>query len=94
MQLQDKIALIQFNPDYSKPHIAVEKQAVCSTCKAKQCLSICPAGVFKWDCQPGSPIAVLYEQCVECGACRLACPFTNIQFSYPTGGMGVAYQQG
>ena len=94
MQLQDKIMLIHFNPDNSIQHVAVQNQEHCSTCEEKQCLTICPTGVFKWDCRSGSPILVHYQQCVECGACRLICRFDNILFDYPPGGMGVAYWEG
>ncbi|SMC55783.1 ferredoxin family protein [Sporomusa malonica] len=94
MQLQDKIALIDFNPDDNRQHVAVYKQEQCDVCKEKQCLNICPTGVFKWDYQLGSPILVYYKQCVECGACRLACQFNNIIFAYPSGGFGVAYREG
>ncbi|MDF2568905.1 MAG: hypothetical protein K0R55_509 [Sporomusa sp.] len=94
MILDDKIGLICFNPDDSHQHVAVASQEQCCNCEAKQCLTICPTGVFKWDYQPGSPILVYYKQCVECGACRLACQEDNIIFDYPRGGCGVAYREG
>ncbi|HWR08712.1 ferredoxin family protein [Sporomusa sp.] len=94
MKLQDKILLIQFNPDDDHQHVAVRDQEQCTRCEAKQCLNICPTSVFKWDYQLGSPIMVYYKQCVECGACRLACGFDNIIFMYPSGGLGVAYREG
>lgn len=94
MELQAKIALIHFSPDDNTQHIAVQNQKYCLDCEEKQCLNLCPTNVFKWDGQPGSPIIVYYKQCVECGACRLACQFDNILFSYPSGGMGVAYWEG
>lgn len=94
MQLQDKITLIQFNPDDSNQHVIIKSQEQCIECKEKQCLNICPTGVFKWDCQADSPIMVYYKQCIECGACRLVCQLDNILFSYPSGGKGVIYREG
>lgn len=94
MQLQDKIALIQFSPDDVHQHVAVLKEEQCSECQEKPCLSICPTGVFKWDYQQGNPLQVYYKQCVECGACRLVCQFDNIRFTYPSNGLGVAYREG
>jgi Ferredoxin-like protein len=94
MQLEDKIVLINFNPDNDFQHVAVQDQEQCNKCIEKHCLTICPSGVFKWDYQPDSPIMVYYKQCIECGACRLACQFDNIQFTYPVGGMGVTYREG
>jgi ferredoxin like protein len=94
MQLQNKISLIHFNPSDNMQHVAVHNQASCTKCKEKQCLTICPTGVFKWDCLDDSPIMVEYKQCVECGACRLVCQFDNILFSYPPGGKGVIFLEG
>jgi ferredoxin like protein len=94
MQLQDKIALIDFTPDDNTQHIAIENQECCTSCKEKHCLTICPTSVFKWDCLHDSPIIVYYKQCVECGACRLVCQFDNILFNYPPGGKGVMFREG
>ncbi|WP_425061010.1 hypothetical protein SCACP_17770 [Sporomusa carbonis] len=94
MTLNDKIALINFNPDDTRQHVAIVSQEQCCNCQDKQCLNVCPTRVFKWDYQPGSPILVYYQQCVECGACRLACQFNNVEFEYPYGGYGVAYREG
>lgn len=94
MTIDTKIGLICFNTDDSRQHVGLVSQEQCCHCEAKQCLAICPAGVFKWDYQPGSPIIVHYKQCVECGACRLACQLNNIFFEYPSGGFGVVYREG
>lgn len=34
------------------------------------------------------------NRCLECGACFHACPTSAIDFRYPDGGAGVAYQRG
>jgi ferredoxin like protein len=39
-------------------------------------------------------IAVGYQACVECGSCRVGCPFLNIGWALPRGGFGVAYKFG
>lgn len=94
MQLQDKISLIYFDQSYNMQHVAIYNQESCAKCKEKHCLTICPTGVFKWDCLVDSPIVVEYRQCVECGACRLVCQFDNIQFFYPPDGKGVIFREG
>lgn len=34
------------------------------------------------------------ERCVECGACRIVCPYGNIDWHYPRGGFGIVYRFG
>lgn len=94
MQMQDKIGLLQFNPDDTYQHIVISDPEQCMKCLEKHCLNICPTDVFKWDYQSDSPILVYYKQCVECGACRLACPFQNVVFNYPQNGLGVTFKEG
>ncbi len=94
MQLQYKISLIYFDPDDNTQHVTIQNQEHCTECKEKHCLTLCPTGVFKWDCQIDSPIMVYYKQCIECGACRLVCKFDNILFDYPSGGKGVVFREG
>ena len=57
----------------------------------KPCLYICPVQnyvivddklVFSW------------QGCVECGACRIACPHDAIEWEYPRGGFGVCFRYG
>jgi ferredoxin like protein len=90
--LDDKLKSIHFNADDNWQHITVTSQNNCQECIDKQCLSICPTGVFTAGVQKDDPIIVWYKQCVECGACRLVC--SNIDFSYPRGGFGVTYLEG
>jgi ferredoxin like protein len=39
-------------------------------------------------------VMVGYQACVECGSCRVGCPFNNIGWALPRGGYGVAYKFG
>jgi Ferredoxin-like protein len=89
-----KIALTEFRPDDTWQHVVITDQDKCRACREKNCLFICPAGVFQWDHIPGHPVSVHYKQCVECGACRLACPAEAVDFAYPRGGYGVVFHQG
>ncbi|MEM4768974.1 MAG: 4Fe-4S dicluster domain-containing protein, partial [Saccharolobus sp.] len=52
---------------------------------------VCPANVYTWINQK---IIISYENCVECGACRIACPFGNISWNYPRYGLGIALRYG
>ena len=93
-KLAAKIALIEFRPDETWQHVVIADQEKCRSCPDKNCLRVCPAGVFAWDNIPGHPVLFRYRQCVECGACRLACPEGAVEFSYPHGGYGVVFHQG
>ena len=35
-----------------------------------------------------------YENCLECGACRIACEEQCIDWNYPKGNKGVTFKQG
>jgi ferredoxin like protein len=37
---------------------------------------------------------IYWESCIECGTCRIICPFHNIAWKYPAGGFGVSYRYG
>jgi len=54
---------------------------------------VCPAGTYRWD-EDERAIRVSFENCLECGACRLACPHANISWRYPMGGLGICYRYG
>nr|WP_312334961.1 4Fe-4S dicluster domain-containing protein [Anaerospora hongkongensis] len=91
--LQEKINSLQFKPDDAWQHVIIADQKRCKNCPTQACLTICPTGVFRWNYADTSPISVLYKQCIECGACRLACPCKNIEFLYPKGSYGVIYTE-
>ena len=57
------------------------------------CTTVCPAKVYEWE-GAHKKIIVNYENCIECGACRMLCPFLNIDCDWPRGGFGVAYKYG
>lgn len=93
VELEDKLFLIRFTPD-EKSHLVVTDPKVCrQRCAGKNCTAFCPAGVYKW--MPKEQLLIVsYEDCVECGACRISCPFGNVDWRYPRGGYGVSYKYG
>ena len=62
-------------------------------CDNKPCTTVCPAKVYEWE-GAHKKIVVNYENCIECGACRMLCPFDNIICEWPGGGMGIKYKYG
>lgn len=89
------VILPEFRVDDDFQHVSINDPQLCKICNCMTCLTICPSGVFKWSFQnEQQPISVLYKQCIECGACRLVCPQSNIHFQYPHGGYGVMFRDG
>lgn len=92
--LDVKISLLEFRPDDGRQHVVIHDQTLCGGCREKNCIIICPSGVFRHRHGQNPPVEVLYRQCIECGACRLVCPAENIGFDYPSGGFGVIFLEG
>ena len=72
---------------------ASESSPCTTRCKDKPCTTVCPAKVYEWEAAHNKVI-VNYENCIECGACSMLCPFDNISCDWPAGGMGVKYKYG
>jgi len=93
VNVDDKLGLLTFKNDHNS-HISIIDPKVCSDkCKDKPCTKICPAKVYEWvDSQ--NKIVVGFENCIECGAARMLCPYMNIKMDFPRGGFGVKYKYG
>ncbi len=78
-------------------HILLKKSgadAPCvRVCTTRPCTTVCPAKVYEWEADH-KKIVVNYENCIECGACRMLCPHDNINCEWPGGGQGVKYKYG
>ena len=92
MSLEDKLGTLTYKNDH-QTHIKILQADVCLQCPNKPCVTGCPAGVYVWD-EPQKKIIVSYENCIECGACRMLCPYDNIACEWPRGGFGVQYKLG
>ncbi len=92
MKLEDKLYLDKFVWD-EQSHIEIVDQEVCRRCPDKPCTIVCPAEVYHWDAENQQTV-VSYENCIECGACRLICPYGNIACVMPRGGFGIQYRYG
>ncbi|MGC9346710.1 MAG: ferredoxin family protein, partial [Anaerolineae bacterium] len=78
--------------DEDEAHLWIEDHDVCGRCEYKPCLYFCPASVYNLG--NDGRIQVAYQSCVECGSCRVGCPYKNIGWKWPRGGFGVAYKFG
>jgi ferredoxin like protein len=92
LTLEDKLGTLTYKNDHQS-HIKIRDAKVCLGCTGKPCTTACPAGVYVWEEEP-KKIVVGYENCIECGAARMMCPFDNIEWFPPRGGFGVMYKYG
>ncbi|MBE3578125.1 MAG: 4Fe-4S dicluster domain-containing protein [Limnochordales bacterium] len=90
VDVQRKLFTTRFKADKTS-HLSIRDVDVCRECKDKPCLWFCPAEVYKWE---DERITIAFEGCLECGTCRIGCPFDNIDWRYPRGGFGVQYKFG
>lgn len=92
VNIDDLIVCLKYYVDEENAHIRIKDQAICAACDPKPCLAFCPAHVFETDRH--GRMMVGYQACIECGSCRIACTFRNVDWRLPRGGHGVAYKYG
>ena len=91
--IEDKLGLLDFKSDHQS-HISIPNPQTClEKCMDKPCTKVCPAKVYVWE-ESQKKIVIGYENCIECGAARMLCPFDNIRWEPPRGGFGVNYKYG
>ena len=89
--IENKLFTVKYAPDTQSHLLPV--QELCRRCDEKFCTTICPANVYEWD-NLAQKLIVNYENCLECGACRIACQKCSIGWEYPKGTKGVTFKQG
>lgn len=89
--IDDKLFTVKYKPGPSS-HL-IPDQNDCQRCDSKACNYFCPANVYHWD-PAQSRNLVAYENCFECGACRLGCTYQSIEWVYPQDGCGVTFRHG
>lgn len=92
LTLEERLFRDETRPDRTS-HLCVTDPAACLACETKPCTRVCPAGTYVWS-DEGQKILVQYENCLECGACRAACPKAVISWRCPMGGLGICYRYG
>lgn len=91
MNINDKLATLKYNKN-NESHLVVDND-VCMRCAEKFCTFICPADVYEWN-ETKCKMIIRYENCLECGACRIACEKNNVSWTYPDAQYGVKYKNG
>jgi ferredoxin like protein len=92
VDISEKLFTIRYKCD-DQSHLKIRDTEACLHCVNKNCNFFCPSDVYEWN--PVLKVTnVAYENCVECGTCRIACPSNNILWTYPKGGYGITYKFG
>jgi ferredoxin like protein len=91
--LDGRLGLVKYETDPDTSHIHLDADR-CSACKTRPCTTVCPAFVYRW---VDDHVAVRYENCLECGACQIACDSAGnrgLDWRNPAGGFGVIFRFG
>lgn len=91
MNINEKLASLKYNKA-NESHLTVDND-ICMRCNEKSCTYICPADVYEWDDEK-CIMKIRYENCLECGACKIACEKDNIIWKYPDAEYGVKFKNG
>jgi ferredoxin like protein len=89
--IDDKLSKVKY-VCADEPHLKPDPDR-CIKCKSKACTFVCPANVYLWDSEE-KKLLIRYENCLECGACRVACEKKCIEWKYPKAGYGVGFKYG
>ncbi len=87
--MEDKLGLNKFKP-FEKTHLKIRQGADVKHV-VEEILFVCPAKVYEMN-DKGEAI-VSFENCLECGTCRVAAP-DDVEWEYPQGGYGVTFKFG
>ena len=91
MNMDKKLHTLKYTPDHNS-HLKPDSEK-CALCKSKACTIVCPAQVYVWD-ETENKMIVRYENCLECGACKITCEKNCLEWEYPRGTKGVMFKQG
>ncbi|WP_123538481.1 ferredoxin family protein [Halosimplex salinum] len=90
--IEDRLYTVKYE-DPGDSHLDVTIPGICAEkCVTTDCVKVCPADVWR-EGEDGVP-NIAYENCLECGSCRWACPHGNVEWEYPDTGAGVTYKNG
>jgi len=89
MNIDELLSKVKCKPD-AKSHL-IPNDEICLTCNNRICEFVCPANVYEWD-ESLNKLHVAFENCLECGACRIACPHKAIEWNYPDSDKGIVYK--
>jgi ferredoxin like protein len=81
--------------DHEESHLGVKVEGFCEDrCDTYDCVSVCPANVWRNEGEEDGVPMIAYENCLECGSCRFACQYDNVVWEWPPNGSGMTYKYG
>ena len=86
---EEKLAKVKTNAN-KETHLQPDFES-CKKCKGRGCMYVCPADVYSWD-EKNNTLIVKYENCLECGACKIACDMQTLKWEYPKSDYGITYK--
>ncbi len=89
--IEEKLGKLKYKPSQTS-HLEV-CQKDCQNCEIRSCEVVCPANVYEYN-EELKEMQVSYENCLECGACRIACDKQSLNWRYPEQGFGVTFKKG
>ncbi len=90
VSLEDRLYSVKYE-DPGDSHLDVQVPGICAErCRTNDCMKACPADVWR-ESEDGTPL-IAYENCLECGTCRIVCGQNNVIWTYPENGSGVTYK--
>lgn len=92
LDVEEKLSRVSWH-EAEESNLDIESKATCRECETRFCEIICPAEV--WVFEEGDNLPnIQWENCLECGACRIVCPENNIVWEHQEGGEGFAFKFG
>ncbi len=95
LSVSERLGADAFRSDKTS-HLRLVSDELCRACTLKPCIPVCPAKVYEWDADQNR-LLIHYENCLETGACRVACHQLgnrSLIWTYPDAGHGVQYRLG
>jgi ferredoxin like protein len=91
IEIKRRLGTLRYQTD-SKDHAHIRvKPEICLRCPHSFCTFVCPAQCYE---RIDGRLVFRYEDCVECGACAIACDQGSVTWTYPRGTFGVRYRYG
>ena len=91
IEIKRRLGTLRYTTD-SKDHAHITtKPEICVRCPHSRCTFVCPAQCYE---RIEGRLVFRYEDCVECGACDIACDQGSVTWNMPRGPYGVRYAYG
>ena len=93
LSVAERLGTDSFATD-KESHLRLSDPKLCESCELKPCIRVCPAEVYHWE---EGRLLIHHENCLELGACRIACHRIGrgaLLWEYPRGGKGVQLRYG